>query len=177
MESALSLGLSLQRKKREESMKKFIDTLCKVNISVKTTVENWNLRGASERELDCVSKCVAECDSVLSSLKDKAASSSSDNSQDHKSVSVQALRRQMMDLEFLRLRRFFNLFATIEYDEHVPRDGALGSPTTTFFERRLDHSIASIHKVNCHDRSSLSRPQCYSLESRMSYIRVDKNLC
>lgn len=185
VQRALSLQTSLQRRKKEESMKKVIETLCLASIAVKTSVENWVLCGTSHKEIDCVTACVAECDRILARLKEEAASKTRttfsqpkphDNS-DRGSISVRALRRQMMNLDFVRLRRFFNLYATYEFEEHVPHQTPLKCPSTTFFQRDVRSATGTTSAASQDGSGRASQPQRYSLDTQFSYIRVDKSLC
>jgi hypothetical protein len=116
VQRAIPLGKRIQKKKAEDSVKKIIDTLSETRECVKTSVDNWVMCGVTEEELDRVASCVAECTSTLDKLKGKASakfrSASVGSSKiDPISFSGRALHRQMDNLDFLRLRRYFNLSA------------------------------------------------------------------
>jgi hypothetical protein len=97
-------------------VKKIIETLSGTRECVKTSVDNWIMCGVTEEELDRVASCVAECTSTLDKLKGKASAkfrsvSVGGSKIDPISFSGRALHRQMDNLDFLRLRRYFNLSA------------------------------------------------------------------
>lgn len=123
VERALPLGRRILRKKKEDSVKKIINTLCEASVVVKTSVDNWMLYGVTSHEINHAASCVAECASVLGRLKETATSagrSADSTSPKSDPISARALHRQMADLEFLRLRRFFNLDAAYYFEQHVP---------------------------------------------------------
>lgn len=178
IERALPLGRRILRKKKEDSVKKIINTLCEASVVVKTSVDNWMLYGVSSHELNRAASCVAECKSVLGKLKETATSvdrSASKNSPKSEPISARALHRQMADLEFLRLRRFFNLYATHEFEEHIPSKKELRQVTTPFFARDTRQVTSFAPAKSQHDTDSPHGK--WSSDTNISYIRVDKTLC
>lgn len=175
VERALSLGIGLERKKKVESMKKVVDTLCKAYMGMKTAVESWVLSGANQGDIRCVASCVAECDAILSELQKRAALKPADGASDQGPqlpVPVRGLRHQMMELESLRLRRYFNLYATCRYDDHVPINQPVKDPKPTFLNRNGGQVM-----TKGRDGPVRPKPHRYSYDTQVSYIRADKSLC
>ena len=90
-------------------------------------------------------------------------------------VTQPTLSRQMADLEFLRLRRFFNLYATHEFEEHIPSKKELRQVTTPFFARDTRQVTSFAPAKSQHDTDSPHGK--WSSDTNISYIRVDKTLC
>jgi hypothetical protein len=178
VERALPLGRRIMRKKKEDSVKKIINTLCEASVVVKTSVDNWMLYGVTSHELNRAASCVAECTSVLHKLKETATSvgrSTNRTSPKSEPISAKALNRQMADLEFLQLRRFFNLYANYEFEEHVPSHKELRQVTSSFFARNTRQVPSFAPSKPQHDTDS--PPGRYISDTQISYIRVDKTLC
>jgi hypothetical protein len=178
IERVLPLGRRILRKKKEESVKKIINTLCEASVVIKTSVDNWMLYGVTSHELNRAASFVAECTSVLGKLKETATSvgrSANKNSPKSEPISARALHRQMADLEFLRLRRFFNLYATYEFQEHVPFNYDLRRVTSSFFARNARQTPSFTASGPRDDTNSMHGR--YSSDTQISYIRVDKTLC
>ena len=178
VERALPLGRRILRKKREDSIKKIINTLCEASVVVKTSVDNWMLYGVTSHEIDRAASCVAECTSVLNKLKETATSvgrSADSNSPKSDPISARALHRQMADLEFLRLRRFYNLYANYEFEEHIPSNKHLKSITSSYFTRSTRRVPSFAPTKSQHDTGLA--PGRYISATQISYIRVDKTLC
>lgn len=182
IERALSLERSLGKKKEDESVKEVIEALWGMSLIVKKSVESWGLCDVSTEELDRVASCVAECEQILTRLgiEIKTASNSSKQLDSANVASVRALHRQMRDLDFLRYRRYFNLYATYEYEEHIPADLPVRSPQNMFFkretQRREDEQTLSFSATEA-DPQGLRHSHIYGLDTQISYIRVDKTLC
>lgn len=167
-------------------MKKIINTLCEASVVVKTSVENWMLCGVTSHELERAASFMSECNSVVVKLKEAAisvsrsvtisvSSSANKNRPKSKPISARALHRHMSDLEFLRLRRFFNLYATYEFQEHVPSNKELRQVTSSFFARDARQLPSSTTSGPQDGVNSLH--ERYSSDTQISYIRVDKTLC
>jgi hypothetical protein len=161
IQRALSMERTLERRKSDAPLRKIITLLLGANLAVKASVEGWGLCGVTSHEVDRVASCIAECEKMVNSLKHqtKSRSKSSEEGSPNDAYPIHALRRQMRDLEFLRLRRYFNLKATS--GESRPY-GTAEAPA--FDETGLE--LQNLQSVEQH-----------GLDTQVSYIRVDKNLC
>ena len=161
IQRALSMERTLERKKSNAPLRKIINLLLGANLAVKTSIEGWGLCGVTSYEIDRVASCIVECEKMLTSLKHqtRSKSQSSEEASPIDTYPIQALRRQMRDLEFLRLRRCFNLKA------------APGEP------RPYGTAEAPAFDETGFELQNLQGPEEHNLDTRVSYIRVDKNLC
>lgn len=178
IERALTRGSRILRKKNEESVNEIIHTLCEASVVVKTSVDNWMLNSVNSREINRAAACLAECKSVSDKLKEIATSvgrPADEKNPNSELISARALHWQMSDLEFLRLRRFFNLYATHEFEEHLPSDKQPGQTETSFFARNTQQITTFTPAELQHDTDSLFG--LCSSDTQISYIRVDKTLC
>ncbi|KAM0723226.1 hypothetical protein Q7P37_001426 [Cladosporium fusiforme] len=181
IERALSLERSLEKKKKDDTVKEIIGALWQTSLIVKKSVESWGLCGVSSKQLYRVASCVAEYEQILTRLKNEAKSTGgSAKTSGSDDMSVRKLRRQMRELEFLRHRRYFNLYVTYEYDEHIFAAYALQAPQGSFFKRSpcLDETPpASTSAATGPDDQNHGMAKQYTLDTQVSCIRVDKTLC
>jgi hypothetical protein len=148
VQRAIPLGKRIQKKKAEDSVKKIIDTLSETRECVKTSVGNWVMCGVTEEELDRVASCVAECTSTLDKLKGKASEKSRPASVSKPiSLSARPLRRQLENLDFLRLRRYFNLSAIGTRIEHTKGLLSVEQENTHVSYIRVDRTLCESFNV------------------------------
>jgi hypothetical protein len=160
IQRALFMERTLERRKNKEPLMKIINLLLRANLVVRASVEGWGLCGVTSYEIDRVASCIAECRRLLTILsvrqtEQQKNGSSNDVNPNH------ALRRQMRDLEFLRLRRYFNLEAVITTGDPRPF-GTAEAPEPEATGIKLQEMQSAKQS---------------SLDTRVSYIRVDKHLC
>jgi hypothetical protein len=163
IQSALFMERTLERRKNREPLMKIINLLLRANLVVRASVEGWGLCGVTSYEIDRVASCIAECKQLLTILgvRPTLEAGNQTNGSSNDVNSNRALRRQMRDLEFLRLRRYFNLEATVTTGDPRPF-GAAEAP-------ELDATGIKLQEMKSAKQSSL--------DTRVSYIRVDKHLC